>query len=254
MKILVIFICVLISVILYKKCNDIYDENYINEPYITVYADMGLSNKLEVLLSYLSKANKEGKKLRILWEKNEHCPDDFSNLFEPIPNVEIIYTNAENDYNTFLRLNSDFESEKLAKLLKPKKEIQDNIDKMISLLQENNKDYISCHIRRTDGINPTPDNDFISFINKYPTNLKIYIATDCRITQEKYIKLYGNRLVYKKIEENNNFRQTSLQDAVVDMYVAAGAKYFKRSYGTYSNMILNLRRLNPLFNESTLAD
>lgn len=248
MKILIIFICILISVILWKKYITSDDENYINEPYITIHADMGLSNKLEVLLSYLSKANKENKKLKIIWLQNEHCPDNFNNLFEPIPNVDIIYTNQHFDYSTFFRLNADFESEKLTKLLIPKKEIQKDIDKMIAKLTENNKDFISCHIRRTDGINPSPDKDFINFINQYPKNLKIYIATDCRDTQEKYIKMYGDRMVYKRIEKNNNFRQTSLQDAVVDMYVAAGAKYFMRSYGTYSNMIVNIRRLNPKLN------
>jgi hypothetical protein len=254
MKILIIFIYIVISIILFKQYISYSNEYYIDEPYITVYADMGLSNKLEVMLSYLSKAIKEEKKLRIIWIKNEHCPDDFKNLFEPIPNVEVIYVQQPSDYATFYRLNSDFESEKLVRFLKPQQHIQNSIDTMIRKLQENNLDYISCHIRRTDGINPTPDKEFINFINKFPTNLKIYIATDCRITQQQYISLYGDRMVYKKIEENNNFRQTSLQDAVVDMYVAAGAKYFKRSYGTYSNMIINLRRLNPIFTEDTLVE
>ena len=35
---------------------------YINEPYITVHAKSGLSNKIRVILSYLYRANKEDKK------------------------------------------------------------------------------------------------------------------------------------------------------------------------------------------------
>jgi len=51
-------------------------------------------------------------------------------------------------------------------------------------------------------------------------------------------------MIYKKIEDNDNLRQTSIQDAVKDLYVCAGATYFKRSVGTFSSTILNLRRLN----------
>lgn len=252
MKVILISILVILSIILFKTYNEY--ENYVNEPYITIYASMGLSNKLEVIFSYLSKAKKEGKKLRIIWLKEDHCPDDFNNLFEPIPDVEVIYSDEKHDYSTFLRLNSDFETEKLVKYLKPKQYIQKDIDTMMAKLQEDNKDYISCHIRRTDGLEPSPDSDFINFINKHPKNLKIYIATDCRDTQEKYIKMYKDRIVYKRIPKNNNFRQTPLTDAVVDMFVAAGAKYFKRSYGTYSNMIINIRRINPNISEENLVE
>ena len=104
--------------------------------------------------------------------------------------------------------------------------------------------YIACHIRRTDRKKEAiDDKEYIKFINSYPLDLKIYIATDCRDTQQTFIDLYPDRLIYKKIEDNNNLRQTSLQDAVKDIYVCAGATYFMRSAGTFSNTIEHIRKL-----------
>jgi len=51
-------------------------------------------------------------------------------------------------------------------------------------------------------------------------------------------------MIYKKIEDNDNLRQTSLQDAVKDIYVCVGAKYFMRSFGSFSDTIIYLRELN----------
>ena len=65
MKILLIFICILICVIVWKKQIDY--ENYKNEPYITVVSQAGLNNRIQVILSYLYKANQEGKKLKVIW-------------------------------------------------------------------------------------------------------------------------------------------------------------------------------------------
>ena len=247
MKNIIILICIIISVILWLKY--IEYENYVNEPYITVYAEWGLNNKLQTILSYLYKANQEDKKLKVIWIIDDDCPDIFKNLFKPIPNVEFIYIdNIEYDYKTGYKYNDDFIQEKYYKLLEPINSIQEEIDNTKKLL---NYEYIACHLRRTDGwdhysyINDRhTDEEYMDFIDQYPQELKIYSATDCRDTQQKFIDKYGDRLIYKKIEENNNFRQTSLQDAVKDMYVCASAKYFMRSPGTFSNTIIHLRNLS----------
>ena len=244
MKILLIFICVLISVLLWKRY--IEYENYINEPYITVIAKSGLNNKLRVLLSYLYRANKENKKLRLIWVSYKECNGNFKDLFKPIDNVEIIEIEDDTyDYNTWDEDNKEYIDKNYYSLLKPIDSIQNEINYRKKLLNNN---YIACHIRRTDAINfhfykddIKKDEDYINFINQYPINLKIYIATDCRDTQNNFINLYGDRMVYKKIEDNDNFRQTSLEDAVVDMYVCADAKYFMRSPGTFSDTITYLQ-------------
>jgi hypothetical protein len=247
MKKIIILIYIIISVIIWLKY--IEYENYINEPYITVFVEWGLNNKLQTLLSYLYKANQEGKKLKVIWIINYECPDTFENLFKPIPNVEFIYMDKiDYDYKTGYKYNDDFIQETYYKLLQPIDSIQQEIDNTKKLL---NYEYIACHLRRTDGWNHNTyikdrhtDEEYMDFIDQYPQELKIYIATDCRDTQKKFIDKYGDRLIYKKIEDNDNLRQTSLQDAVKDMYVCADAKYFMRSPGTFSNAILHLRNLS----------
>jgi len=250
MKFLIIFISILLFCILWKKY--IEYENYKNEPYITVIARGGLNNKLQVLLSYLYKANKENKKLKIMWHIYSECPERFDKLFQPIDNVEIIYVkndikSIENDYNVYNEENKIYIKKNYYSLLKPLPEIQNDINNVKEKLGNN---YIACHIRRTDALThhtykkyTKQDDEYIDFINQYPNEYNIYIATDCRDTQQKFIDLYGDRLIYKKIENNTNLRQTSLQDAVVDMYVCAGATYFMRSHSTFSNTIEYLRDL-----------
>jgi len=246
-KFVLISIYIIIAIILYSKY--IEYENYINEPYITVNAQAGLNNRIQVLLSYLYKANREGKKLKIGWILDEQCPDRFDTLFKPIDNVIIEYTKLNDnlyDYQNWDKENTEYIQRKYYSLLKPLDSIMIEINNLKSKLQN----YIACHIRRTDAITHQwygphikNDDEYIKFINTYPSDMKIYIATDCRITQEKFIKLYGDRLIYKKIEPTTELRQTSLQDAVKDMYVCAGAKYFMRSYGSFSDTIEYLRNI-----------
>ena len=250
MKIIIIFVCVLIFVILWRKYIDY--EKYINEPYITVRTKngSGLNNKIQVILSFLYKANKEGKKLRVIWINDKHCPEDFKNLFEPIPNVDIVYSTLNDDiydYDTAWKQNREYLKTDYYKLLKPIKSIQKDIDYTIKKLQ---KPYIACHIRRTDSIRKKyikdiTNDDYKNFIDQYDSTLNIYISTDCAKTQQEFIDYYKNRLIYKKIEESDKLRQTSLQDAIKDMFVCASALYFKDVEGsTFSQTILELRKIN----------
>jgi hypothetical protein len=159
MKIIIILVCFILSIILWKKYNDY--EDYINEPYITVYAKSGLGNKLRVLLSYLYRANQENKKLKLYWVKDNECPDDFDSLFKPIDNVSIRnLSNTDNyDYNTWDEDNNKYY--RYYKLLKPIDSIQKEIDNKIKLLGNN---YIACHIRRTDALTHGP---YISDLKKF---------------------------------------------------------------------------------------
>jgi hypothetical protein len=243
MKNIIILTYIIISVFIWLKY--IEYENYVNEPYITVHAEWGLNNRIMIILSYLYKANQEGKKLRVFWKNSDDCPGDFKDIFKSIPNVDIIYNIDKYDFNGDVvkipnNLLQDY------RLLQPIDSLQEEIDNTKKLL---NYEYIACHLRRTDGWNwyindRHTDEEYMDFIDQYPQELKIYIATDCRDTQQKFIDKYGDRLIYKKIEDNDNFRQTSLQDAVKDMYVCAGAKYFMRSPGSFSNTIIHLRNLS----------
>jgi hypothetical protein len=265
---LLIFIIIIIEIFYYLN----------KKEYLTIFALNGLNNKLQVILSYLYKANQENKKLRIIWIKNKECPDRFDNLFLDIENVEFVYTLKVNESSFLLNSTdiSELSIEKLRKiwqtqgfnlqiddivytphntyylyqnyykLLIPKKEIQLQIDETIKLLNYN---YIACHIRRTDAVlvkkykdGMKTDKEYMKFIKKFK-NLKIYIATDCKHTQEKFIKKYPNRIIYKEIQQTNQLRQTSLQDAVKDMYICANATYFMGSVSTFTDSIIELRKI-----------
>ena len=65
---------------------------------------------------------------------------------------------------------------------------------------------------------------------------------DNRDTQNTFIKKYGDRFIVKLIEPNNNRRQTSVQDAVVDLFVCVDAKYFLGTFGSsFSDTIYQMR-------------
>jgi len=243
---ILIFIFIIIACISYKKYNDY--EDYLNEPYITVRAGGGINNRIRVMLSYLYKANKENKKLRIVWIKDNECPDDYNMLFEPIKNIEIINELIySNDYHTWSNENGEYINEKYYKLLKPIPEIKKNIEIFKNLL---GVDYITCHIRRTDismhegqdWFKPKSDEEYMNFIDQYDPHLNIYIATDNKDTQDVFMKKYGNRLIIKPIIPSDKLRQTSGQDAIVDMYICIDSKYFLGSSGSSFTDTINYMR------------
>jgi hypothetical protein len=253
MKYLYIIILLILILIIF---NNYFNEDYKNEPYITVNVKNGLNNKLRVVLSYLYKANNEKKKLRVYWIPNDECDEKFENLFEPIDNVEFIYNNDDNnnfDYNTNTVYNNEYIKYNYYELLKPipsiKKLIYEN------LLKLNNK-FIACHIRRTDleanynspsypWYKYKSDDEYINFINKYDNTYKIFLATDNKVTQDIFKNLYGDRLICNSISNNDKLRQTSIQYAVVDMYVCSYANEFMGTIGsTFSETINHIRQVN----------
>lgn len=217
--------------------------DYKYDKYLTVGGyNNGLNNKLRVILSYLYKANKENKILRYVWINDTACPCNFEDLFEPIKNLQILSLHLPYKCNYYFVCNdlkNNYIIDNYWALLKPVLKIQIEINKNLDLL---GKHFIACHIRRTDGWNHGTykheqkyDEDYINFINKCPKNLNIYIATDCQFTQQKFIDLYSDRLIVKKIlHDNKSLRQTSVQDAVKDMYICAHSTYFMKSPGSFS--------------------
>ena len=115
------------------------------------------------------------------------------------------------------------------------------------------KNYISVHIRRTDHIKYatqnnhfTTDEDFYNYIDKFDINKNIYIATDNEITYNDFKKKYSNRIKFDyHIVNKDSFRQTSLHDAIVDLYMCVYADDFMGSgYSSFSHLINILRQIN----------
>ena len=90
------------------------------------------------------------------------------------------------------------------------------------------------------------DEKFINFLNNSNNkNKNIYIATDNILTYNKYKTIYKNRikLNFHKIIKNG-FRKTSLQDAIIDIYMSVYSDNFLGSrWSSFSELIYTLREL-----------
>lgn len=123
---------------------------------------------------------------------------------------------------------------------------------------------IGLHVRRTDHLRfaqnfkagPTSDDEFFHFIDKYPSSTKIYLATDNASTQEIFRHRYGQRImVYQPIEADNDpnrplstketgrakHRRTTLDHAIIDLYLLASCRAFKGSrFSSFSELAQTL--------------
>ena len=216
---------------------------------ITIYPTGGLCNYLRVIFSYYEYAKSINSKLNVIWIKTDACPGYFLDYFEPIQNINFINkvkTSIKIDYKgcgTNKKFEPNYDKLKLKSYLK--KIVFDKLDIL-------NKNYISVHIRRTDHINLakkfncyTSDEEFINFIDKTDNNKNIYIATDNEITYNKFKTKYKNRIKFNYHKTNNNsLRKTSLQDAIIDIYMCVYSNDFMGTkYSSFSNLIKELRML-----------
>ena len=216
---------------------------------ITIQPTGGLCNYLRVIFSYYEYTRKNNLELNIIWIETNKCPGYFLDYFEPIPHVSFkkyIDKNVKIDYKgCYVMENFKPKYDKL--------KLKSHIEKIVfDKLDILNKNYISVHIRRTDHIELakeknfyTNDEEFIDFLDKSDNNKNIYIATDNEITYNKFKKKYQNRIKFdyhKTVEDA--LRQTSLQDAIIDIYMCVYSDDFKGSgWSSFSGLIKSLRRL-----------
>jgi hypothetical protein len=215
---------------------------------LTIQPTGGLCNFLRVIFSYYEYTRKNNLELNIIWIKSNECPGYLLDYFEPIPHISFTYAvdkYVKIDYKGHLPL-KNFKPKYDKLKLKPyiKKIIFDRVDIL-------NKNYISVHIRRTDHIKLaklrnyyTTDEDFIDFLDKSDKN--IYIATDNKNSYNKFKEKYQERIKFEYHQTNEkSLRQTSLHDAIIDMYMCVYSNDFKGSgWSSFSNLIKNLRMIN----------
>lgn len=221
----------------------------------------GLCNRLRAVFSYYISLKNTNTKMIVIWKPDIHCPGYFLDYFKPVPGVTFLRQNnglkvnkktcgAHSKFNPNDVDNKDLN---IFRYLEPLPKIK---SKVIGLLKKYNKNYIATHIRRTDhkgvidrrdnGIGTT-NNVFRQFINLHK-NKNLYIATDCKNTQNMFYNMYKNRIKYIKKITGNNFRQTSLYDAVVDLYMCQNASVFKGTIcSSFSGIISYLRHSKRKF-------
>lgn len=227
----------------------------LNEEYY-VYPTEGFSNRLRVIMAFKTLQPKLNKKIKVYWD-NKDC-DNFLDIFQPIHNIDFVtpqskynyigyesYPDILKKYGMSYSYNKEIDVYKNLKLLPKIQNIVDNFIRNNSL-----KDGISLHIRRTDHSKLaknkgkyTTDEDFYNFIELFPSNTPIFLATDNLNTQLQFLDKYRGRIyVYKMIYPTKNLRQTSLKDSVIDIFICSKIKNFKGSgYSSFSDTIKILK-------------
>jgi hypothetical protein len=185
--------------------------------------------------------------MEMYWVPSWACDGCFLDYFKPLENVTFIQEKNPNaiinkycpEYIEHRNLFKDlYLNEQM------KKEMEDLWNRIGSP-----SEVVAIHVRRTDHIelakkndNYTPDEEFFEFVENYP-NKKIYLATDNNETQEMFINKYGkDRIVYNvKITTSESIRQTSVKDAIIDLFACAQAFNFMGSgYSSFSGVIKKL--------------
>ena len=258
---IIISLVVLLLIYIYKSCENLHIGNMIlpfykrswnypnikNIDEINILCCSGMSNRIRTILGFLAVCNFYKKKLNVLWIKDNTCNGDFLNYFEPIINVnfvndlkEIHYKGQSTIKNIISAYNIKCNISKLYSNIKLNKSIETKVQYYIK--KNNIKEKIGLHIRRTDYtgnfigklINGSNDDDeFFNYINIHSQD-KFFLAADNEVTQNIYKNKYGiyKIVYYKKIKKNNNLRKTSLEDAVIDIFILS---YCKKIKGTYNS-------------------
>lgn len=216
-----------------------------------VRCDNGLCDRLRFMFSYLLKARQLDQELTVCWIPNVKCNGNFLDLFQPVQNVT--FTTDTTDCDIFdWRPCAEFDPQKvfLYNDLHMRDELENRTTEMVSRLGR----YIAIHARRTDKItyngldSVTPDSEFFRFIDQY-SEVNIFLATDNSNTQKVFKQKYGDKLFYlSEIVPSNSteieFRETSLDLAVIDLFVCTKAwQFLGTNISGFSRVIEQFRKV-----------
>ncbi|KAL1515868.1 hypothetical protein AB1Y20_002483 [Prymnesium parvum] len=235
---------------------------------IVVLVTDGLCNRLRVVASYALVARREGRPLTVVWPRTRECAHGlFTDAFAPIPNVEFVEDAPEGVRPRFAPCAHDFHpaikgtrgEDDCYELLALLPELAAAVDATVRAC---GPQFVSVHIRRTDHWGSTvTDADFDRFISTYPEH-NVYIATDNVETQKHLMQRFRPRArVHAPICDGagSQLRQTSLMQAVIDLYCSAAADGPFKGCPTssFSDTIFRLRRVQHRTHPSdshTLSD
>jgi len=216
----------------------------------------GLANRLRTIAGYIYVSLKTGREFIFHWDiKNIDCNGNFNDIFNPIDGIKIIDCARDSNINYYLvgqntianilekeeiKANvKDVENE-VYRLFIPKEHVAREIDSFPLIAA-------AIHVRRTDHVELAKskskyieNEQFIKFIENHA---QVFLATDDYETQQFFMK-FENIIIRRPILPNNNFRQTSLEDAVIDVFIAARSEHFMGTeYSSYSQLIRIFQRL-----------
>ena len=267
---------------------------------LLVRATFGMANQLRVLLSYREIAKRQGRGLVLIWNVHADCPGSFRDLFEPIGDVVVVDSIRElqslrpewarhaclpdDAIGTIGFTHPQVEGDESIEAamyapLRPSESVASEVAERLIALGAG--PFIACLVRRSDHFISaehnkvrTTDFDFFDFIDRQPAEWPIFLATDNRQTQLRFLERYASRVKGLKPivvqaartrhegegtplarlaradaafccdEDVEQKRHTPLCDAVVELFTCVQAASFKGSYySSFSDAIMRLRRL-----------
>lgn len=225
----------------------------------------GLCNRLRTMLAYLHLARRKKQPLYVIWVQFPDCPGHFLTLFEPIHDVQLLRVGVDANWRALKdsypsavvaqgqstirglmgRHKTKISQDAILDLyqeLRPVKKLRSQINVYVKRGALAN--CIGLHIRRTDHVAVT-----IKATGKYSTdeyfhkiiqealaedpNQKFFLATDNQKTQLAFHRSYPKNIIfYGKIRARREFRQTTLERAVIDAYVLS---HCKKVYGSHNS-------------------
>jgi len=210
---------------------------------INIIPTRGLCNRLRVVFSYLDFAQQQNIRLNVYWKADCDCPGNFLDVFDPVENLLFLQNKpAIVTYHGCYPKRSM--NKHLYKDLKP----NSNILHRLLILSSSNNNYNAIHVRRTDHTTLvkkrsefTPDAVFENFIEE--SDKKVYLACDDINTQKQFLEKYSTKIFFNKIiESTKRIRQTSLEDAVVDLFMCIRSlNFLGTNYSSYSDLIKLLK-------------
>lgn len=219
---------------------------------IYLHPDIGLCNRLWVVFSYYNYAKSTNKQIKIHWPETICCPDHFLNFFEPLERIEFVSDVKINTYTTLWQEQFNPYETFIYQDLKLKGDIKNIINKKINM----HKNYNAIHVRTTRDFitylktinkKPTTFNRFDLFLEKNSEN-QCYISTDQVETQKYFTTKYNHVYFNSLLKEQNcdldiQTRYSSIQDAVIDLFVCTKSKLFLGTpVSTFSDTIIQLRK------------
>jgi len=224
-----------------------------NQP-ITVRAVYGLCNRLRATLSCVHLARSLQVPLVVCWTDDEVCPGVFEDYFQTLPGVTFIPAPPRPGFQ--------FDFDELWDVLDgflPDWTILKLNDRMEAKLRDTiagvPKGYAASHIRKTDhtalftksladrGIVPKTDEGYISFARRHKS---IWLAADCQETQNM-MKSFDFEVHCLPIEPSSQLRQTSIEQAILDLYMCVRATAFLGStWSSFTQTIEALRLIKEI--------
>lgn len=244
------------------------------ESKITVYPTpaAGLCNKLRTVFYFYKLAKEQNKSLTVLWKRHPSCDGFFLDYFKPVPDITFVENRNHkidmSKYQIDYEGNGNFLQRELKNsypFLFNELSLKESLaEKLQFYLEALNSRYIAVHIRRTDHLKlakrenvHTTDEQFFQFLNNYP-DYSIYVATDNKKTFEEFYSIYASRIPVKSNSHTNIQRRwvgrnSSLEDAIIDLYLCIHADYFMGSGWSSFTDVIDQIRCNSTMAEAELV-